>query len=106
MGQVLHTCRDVSGSDAAFTWVNDEFLMANEVGAYVQMPLWVPAEYAGFDTFNTDKAAAAGLAIRPLTETVRDTLTWEATRPADYTWRGGLTPEREAELLQKWHERA
>jgi hypothetical protein len=37
---------------------------------------------------------------------VHDTLTWQATRPADYTWRGGLTPEREAELLQKWHERA
>lgn len=105
LGQVMHTCRDVSGSDATFTWVSDEFLMANEVGAYVEMPLWVPAEYAAYDTFNVQKAVAAGLAIRPLTETVRDTLTWEATRPADYTWRGGLTPEREAELLQKWHER-
>lgn len=106
MGQVLQTCRDVSGSNAAFTWVSDEFLQENGVGAYVELPLWVPAEYAGFDTFNTDKAAAAGLVIRPLPETVHDTLTWQATRPADYAWRGGLTPEREAELLQKWHERA
>lgn len=104
MSGVLQTCRQVSGSEATFTWVSDEFLMENEVGAYVQMPLWVPAEYTGFDTFNCQKAAAAGLVIRPLSETVHDTLVWQATRPADYQWRGGLTPEREAELLQKWHE--
>jgi 2'-hydroxyisoflavone reductase len=57
---------------------------------------------AGFGTVNCAKAIEAGLRIRPLTETIRDTLNWQATRPADYQWRGGLTPEREAELLQEW----
>lgn len=104
MGQVLQTCVAVSGTEAAFTWVDDAFLLANEVGAYVEMPLWVPAEHAGFDTFDCRKAWAAGLTFRPLAETVRDTLAWQATRPADYQWRGGLKPEREAELLQKWRE--
>lgn len=105
LGQLLQTCREVSGSDAQFTWVSESFLLENEVGAYVEMPLWVPAEYASFETFNCQKAIDAGLQFRPLADTVRDTLTWQATRPPNYQWRGGLTPQREAELLQKWHAR-
>jgi 2'-hydroxyisoflavone reductase len=103
MGDLLQTCRQESGSDARFTWVSEPFLLENEVGAYVEMPLWVPGEYAGFDSFNCQKAIDAGLKFRPLAKTVRDTLAWQATRPADYQWRGGLTPEKETALLQKWH---
>ncbi len=102
MQQVVETCRDVSGSDARFTWVSDAFLQENEVGAYVEVPLWVPEEMVGFSTVNCQKAIAANLTFRPLTETVQDTLEWQATRPADYEWRGGLKSEREAELLRKW----
>ncbi|HLF90156.1 MAG TPA: hypothetical protein VI451_14515 [Anaerolineales bacterium] len=40
--------------------------------------------------------------FRPLAETVRDTLAWAKTRPADWEWRAGLNPKREAELLHKW----
>ncbi|KAA3660357.1 MAG: NAD-dependent epimerase/dehydratase family protein [Chloroflexi bacterium] len=105
MQAVVNSCRDVSGSDAQFTWVSDEFLQKNEVGAYVEMPLWVPSEgYAGFSTVNCQKAFAAGLTFRPLAQTVQDTLTWLQSRPADYEWRGGLKLEREAKLLQKWRE--
>ena len=102
MRTVLETCQAVSGSKAQFTWVSEQFLGEHEVGAYVEMPLWVPAEYAGFGTFNCHKAIDAGLTFRPLDETVKDTLNWQATRPEDYQWRGGLKPEREAELLQLW----
>lgn len=105
MGNVLRTCRDVSGSDATFTWVGDVFLEEQEVGAYQELPLWVPLSYGGFDTFCCRKAFDAGLRFRPLAETVRDTLAWQATRPSDHEWRGGLSPEREAELLQRWRER-
>ena len=105
MGDVLQTCRQVSASDAHFTWVGDAFLLEHNVAAYTEMPLWVPAEYAGFDTFDVSKALRDGLAFRQLQQTVRDTLQWQATRPADWQWRGGLTAEREAELLQAWHKR-
>lgn len=103
MGEFLQTCRDVSGSDAEFTWVSEQFLLENEVGPYMEMPLWVPAEYAGFNSFNCQKAIAAGLTFRPLAETIQDTLDWQTTRPADHKWRAGLTAEREAELLEKWY---
>lgn len=103
MTQVLDTCRRVSGSDATFTWVSDEFLQAHQVAAYTEMPLWVPGNYAGFNTVDCRKAIAGGLVFRPLAETVRDTLAWLETRPTDWQWRGGLMPDREAELLHKWH---
>jgi 2'-hydroxyisoflavone reductase len=68
------------------------------------MPLWVGdgAEYAGFARIDCRKARSAGLTYRPLADTVRDTLAWAATHPADHPWRAGLSAEREAELLETW----
>ena len=105
MGEVLQTCREVSGSDAHFTWVGDAFLLEHDVAAFTEMPLWVPAEYAGFNRVDVSKALGAGLTFRLLAQTVADTLAWQATRPADHQWRGGLTAEREAELLEAWRKR-
>ena len=58
-------------------------------------------ENAGFSRVDISKATRAGLKFRPLTDTVRDTLEWARSRPADYEMRAGLQPEREAELLKR-----
>jgi 2'-hydroxyisoflavone reductase len=65
------------------------------------MPTWVPddEEGAGFSRVDVSKAIQAGLRFRSLEETVRDTLEWAGTRPADHEWRAGLTAEREAQVL-------
>ena len=84
--------------------MDEKDLLENEVAPFSEMPLWVPAEMAGLGTINCGKALAKGLRIRPLTTTIRDTLDWHTTRPADHQWRAGLTPEREAELLTAWHK--
>ena len=48
------------------------------------------------------RAEAKGLKFRSLETTIRDTLEWQKTRPAEkQRLRSGLTPEREAELLRK-----
>jgi 2'-hydroxyisoflavone reductase len=106
MEQFLETCRQVCGRPAKFQWVSDEFLAEHNVAPYTEMPLWLPAEYAGMNTANCQKAIAAGLRFRPLAETIADTLEWVATRPADHQWRGGMSVEREAELLQSWRQLA
>jgi 2'-hydroxyisoflavone reductase len=106
LGDVLTTSRDVSGSDATFTWVEESFLSENEVTPWMNLPLWVGSEAPGFNLVSCDKAFAEGLVIRPLAETIRDTLTWKATRPDDHEWRAGISRDREAELLQKWHNRS
>lgn len=102
LGRLFETCREISGSDARFTWVDESFLIANEIAPYTEMPLWVPAEFGGFNSFGIDKALAAGLAFRPVEETVRDTLAWANSRPDDYVWRNGMAAEKEARLLDEW----
>jgi 2'-hydroxyisoflavone reductase len=103
MQQTLAACKAGANSDAAFTWVDDDFLLKNEVGVFVELPLWIPDEYGGNTIYRRDKAIAAGLTFRPVAETIADTLAWNATRPTDREWRAGLKREREAELLRLWH---
>lgn len=110
MGELLDTCSKVSGSDAVFTWADSAFLEEMEVAAWSDMPVWVPldGEDAGHPFIDIRRALKAGLVFRPLSETVRGTLDWWATVPQerkDKPLRAGLTPEREAEVLAKWHER-
>lgn len=107
MQQVLDECKRVSGSNASFTWVGEEFLLDAGVAPWSEIPLWVPdsdAIFAGFEKIDCNKAFKSGLTFRPLTQTVRDTLNWAITRPAESKAKAGLTPEREAELLQAWHK--
>jgi 2'-hydroxyisoflavone reductase len=106
MGTLLDTCRAVSGSDATFTWVPPAFLETHNVQPWVDMPVWVPnvPDTAGFNRFDCSRAIAAGLSFRPLDETIRETLAWDATRGSDYALTTGITPEREQEVLQAWHQ--
>lgn len=112
IGEMLAACRDVSGSDAVFTWVSKEFLAEHEVAAWSDLPVWVPldGEEGGHPFVRVDRAVAASLRFRPVRETVRGTLDWWATVSPDDQERfglarAGLRPEREAELLAAWHAR-
>ena len=107
MEQFLDACRDATGSDAQFTWVGDDFLLAHEVNPWTELPLWIPGEEGvAFGTVQIDRALQDGLAFRPLRDTVLDTLAWAASRPDDHQWLGGLSPEREKALLSAWDERS
>jgi 2'-hydroxyisoflavone reductase len=101
MGEFLDACKRVSGSVAAFHWASVEFLQEHEVAPWSDMPVWIPdtEEEAGFSRVDVSKAIKAGLKFRPLEETIRDTITWAETRPADHQWRAGLDPTKEKILL-------
>jgi 2'-hydroxyisoflavone reductase len=104
LGDVLAAAKASSGSDATFTWVPDEFLVEKQVSGWMEMPLWSPGGGAdGLFSTVIDKAVADGLTFRPIAETVRDTITWDQTRPADREWRAGLKAAKEAEILAAWH---
>ncbi|MFN8542338.1 MAG: hypothetical protein U0232_33275 [Thermomicrobiales bacterium] len=104
MGELFDAGRAVAGSDATPVVVAEDFLLERNVGPWMEVPLWMPdkPEMAGFFAIDCSSAFAAGLTFRPLAETVRDTLAWDRTRPADAPRRAGLAPEREAELLAEW----
>jgi 2'-hydroxyisoflavone reductase len=108
MGRLLDECKTVSGSDARPVWVEERFLLDQGVTPWTEMPLWVPGtpEWAGFSSVDCRKAFADGLTFRPIAETIRATIDWDATRPADAPRRNGLRAEREVELLAAWQARA
>jgi 2'-hydroxyisoflavone reductase len=87
-------------------WVPTDFLEAQKVQAWSDMPVWVPetGDNAGFAHTSTDRAQRAGLNIRPLHETVRDTLAWHLGRPQgdQAQLKAGITTEREREVLAAW----
>jgi 2'-hydroxyisoflavone reductase len=106
-GELLDTCKAITGSNARFVWVDEQFLIDAGVTPYTEMPLWIPnlPERAGFYSVNSGKAIAAGLTFRPIAETIRDTLAWDATQPPDAPRPSGLRLERERALLAAWHGR-
>jgi 2'-hydroxyisoflavone reductase len=99
MRSLLETCRDESGSDASFTWVDEDFLLQS--GITMGLAPWMPRA-PGAGQVNCARAVAAGLAFRPLGETVRDTLLWDAGQPPRPSRGVGLEREREAEMLREW----
>ena len=108
MQDVLDECKSRANSDVVFTWVSEEFLHAEKVAAWSEMPLWLPEEDApqlqGFMFVNCDKAFAAGLRIGPLSETVTDTLVWAHRELRDTALKAGIDSTREQDLLRRWHE--
>jgi 2'-hydroxyisoflavone reductase len=100
-GELLETCREVTGSDARFHWAPLDFLAAHNVAAWQELPLWFPPEVGpGTARVSIARARAAGLTLRPVAETARDTLAWEQSLPANREWRVGLAPGKEAELVK------
>jgi len=105
MQTFLNTCQSVAAPASHLTWVSEEFLQNAEVTPFLEIPLWVPAESAGLEQVNCQKAINAGLTFRPLTATISDTLAWHNERPSDYSLRAGISRERETALLAKWQEK-
>jgi 2'-hydroxyisoflavone reductase len=109
MRELLQTCKEVSHSDASFTWVDTSFLFEQKIAPWTDLPVWLPSVEPGqgFWTLDVTKAIRAGLTFRPLSETVRDTLAWWETLPEERRakLKRGLTPERERELLAAWNAR-
>jgi 2'-hydroxyisoflavone reductase len=99
MGQLLEACRTATDSGARLTWVDEKFLAEAGVQYWTDLPLWLP----GHQRVNSQKAIQAGLTFRPLAETIRDTLAWDAAR-ADGSRHFALPPDREREILLKWHK--
>ena len=117
-GGLLDDCRTVTGSDAAFTWVDDEFLLAHAVEPWTELPLWMPLGQPGDDNgdhvwdADTSSTVAAGMRNRPVRDTVADTWAWiagggrAARRPAHaQAMRHGIDPDKEAAILRDWHAR-
>jgi 2'-hydroxyisoflavone reductase len=111
MGGLIDACRAVVGPGAATpTWVPESFLFERWKREEVDIPPWSPmtGEFAAASLNATDRARATGLRIRPLDDTVRDTLAWFRTLPPERqaALRAGIKPEIELETLEAWRAKA
>jgi 2'-hydroxyisoflavone reductase len=96
--ELIDSARAVTGSDATAVWIPDEFLVEQGVGEWMEVPMWLAdRDWVGMNQADVSRAEAAGLAHRPLAETIRGTLD-----EADTTDGAGLKPKRERELLAAW----
>lgn len=107
MGALLRESQKAAGKKSTLTWAPADFLEAQKVAPWSDMPVWIPArgEYAGFGRTSVRKARAAGLSYRPLRDTVRDTLAWWRKLPEERRAKpkAGLSAQRESEVLAAWH---
>jgi 2'-hydroxyisoflavone reductase len=107
LGHMLEACKTAAKSDARITWVDHDFLEQEKAGGWGDFPLAVlhQDEQAGFGHVNAQKAIARGLTFRSPVESARDALAWYEAQPEERRnkERPGIAPEREAELLKKWH---
>ena len=128
-GEVLNACVAASKGAATLTWIPADWLEKNGQGGEDAFPIWLPpsGDTAGFHTWSCERAVKAGLAFRPVADTVAATLAWfptEIERRVRVTkemqekakaegkeppklgdpnaLRAGPPAEREAELLAKW----
>lgn len=100
----LNEIKSATKSDAEFTYVSEEFLIAENVAPWSEMPLYLPksdVESKGFLSANVDKAIAKSLTFQPLHETIIKTFNWRNSINTEL--KAGISVEREKELLQKWH---
>ncbi len=99
MRELLACCEGA----AAFTHVDERWLVERGVGPWVELPLWIPTydrDWRCFMQTDVSKAVAAELTFRPLEQTARGAL-----EHAEVVEGVGLTPEREAQLLKEWRSR-
>ena len=105
-GEVLHACLAETGADTELTWVPADFLAEQDLQPWRDISLWVDSDgpMSGSLTWSPNKALDAGLSIRPVAETVRDTLEWFRSLPAERqaNLRAGIPVDRERALLEAW----
>ena len=83
-------------------WIDEALLIEQKAEPWTGLPLWIPstfADEAGFMEFDCRRAAAAGMRIRPLQETIDATAAWLASRDNGNAWKVVLTAQAEREIL-------
>jgi 2'-hydroxyisoflavone reductase len=109
-GELLELINRSAGDGAELVWIPDDRLAAAGVEPWDELPLWLDLprnpEYRGFLAVDIGRALDAGLELRPLEDTVADTLAWTRERGAVPVKRQGvpisppgLDPARERRLL-------
>ncbi|KRE65703.1 oxidoreductase [Arthrobacter sp. Soil736] len=99
----IAAAREVAGHQGQLAVADAEWLHRHGVQEWAgpkSLPLWLSdPEWQGMNARSNMRAKGAGLVLRPLEETLRDTLEWEESTGIEKPRRAGLTKNEEAELI-------
>lgn len=104
MAEFVDGIRSGIGATATFTYVDQEFLAPRNV----RLPMVLHPEKGptrGLFKVSSARALAAGLTIRPVSDTARDTLAWFKEQPAELQQAVRVDVERDAKVLSEWKAR-
>jgi 2'-hydroxyisoflavone reductase len=109
MGDLITASQHASPkSGTRVTWVSEDFLAAHWKPDDLDLPPWAPTkgDSAGVPLTSVKLASKAGLRSRPLQDTVRDTLAWFQSLPAERqaNLHAGLASQKETDTLRAWHQ--
>ncbi len=108
LGEHLAAARSVAGHAGTPAPADPAWLLAQGVQEWSgprSLPLWLAdPDWRGFADHDGSAARATGLALRPLAQTLADTLAWELAQDPDRPRGAGLTPADERELLARLSE--
>lgn len=102
MSTLVQALRAAAPASPRPTWIDDDELVAHGVTPWTGLPLWLPSsepDSGGFMTMDCSRAERAGLATRPLADTVRDTADWLVARDDAGAWKNVLTADAERAIL-------
>jgi 2'-hydroxyisoflavone reductase len=102
LGELLEACIAVTGSGAELVWVENDLLLEHGVEPWSDLPLWLGGdpELEWMEHVDPAPAVAAGLRLRPISDTIAATLEWHRANLGAEGRAGFRTSRsREAELL-------
>ncbi len=97
-------CKRVSGGDAKFIEASDEFLIKSRINSWRDFPYWIPMNdenFKGVFDVKNDKAILKGLTFRPISETIKDTISWLASKKYSSETKVGLARTQELKLIKR-----
>lgn len=99
----LSVARAVAGHTGSIVHAPEDWLTDRGVGEWSgarSLPLWLAdRSWYGMNARSNARAMAAGLVLRPLADTLADTLDWERAKVESGPHGAGLTDSEERELL-------
>jgi 2'-hydroxyisoflavone reductase len=99
---VLDACAATIAVPSHIVPIDLATLKEREVGDWIDLPVWAARgdDHDGIACVDPSHGITLGLRHRALEETITDTLRWAQDERGDAPLKAGLTPEREAELLE------